>query len=554
MTQGAEVTTGSIDARELLARDIQQLGQRLVAEVGQLDLNKIIENLTPEQIGLLRYASDVLIRVANHAETAQVIAAAADTVALRGLPTQHEAEEPSLDIPTAEEVMEESVLTEQDEEAIAAPLSKEAGAENPEAPKQPPVNLVKLVVYARQKGWFKMEDLRRDIPEIAALSANDYLAFKQSFGDLRRMILTELRESGENAKWLEDGRNRGKKYYLAEIVGKDAPAQESDPVAEPASKHTKAPKPAKAATEVAQTSELAEAAEDIAFADEMEILSEPYWNEEDRVSLLDLLEGKIDQGDEAARFHIKQLLACFAPHRGDGEILDRVEWDTLNYLTGYRFSQQGLKVLSWSMLRVRMHQPYEQVGKTQEQVFASAFGKLLRRAANEYAAGWYPKIKEELTEKSESESLVAPSAKEVVTEEASEDGRPRQLLEKIVRLNRITPAHVAPLEAHLVGKEGPKAEQTRLAQQGLTILARMLSETEFRNRRSYAASGGNQKGDLTTNEKRVMRWLVGDSATGIAPEPFARLVKSDKIRQLGITPETLPTVIRKALAKIAKDA
>lgn len=573
MTQGAEVIAGSTDAGELLVQDIQQLGQRLVAEAARLDLNKIIESLSPEQIALLRYASDVLLRTAECAEALQSPLPTKEAVALHSIPAARRAENSvAADaIPEARHAERRASSSAQvvSDRPVSTPQEKPGDSEAPIQPtgaalvkdllKDKTFDCTRLTAEQGEQFIEAVISIKTNAPRVSRptlpvqyerlrlkMSGKSYPEIAELTGATSSAVVQGISGIIQSVHRLRGGSPAELRVLLEAITG-------NQPAAEPELLTEAAPNTAIGTTpDVPIEEDLVAAEQAPAFSEDMEALCEPYWSEEDRTSLLGLLDGSIGQGDEAARFHIRQLLACFAPHQGDGEVLDRIEWDALNYLTGYRFNQQGQKILSWSMLRVRMHQSYELAGKTQEEVFAAGFGKLIRRAAKEYAGGWYPLDKPEEKEP----VVIARPVTEARTdvEELPEDARLHQLLEKIVHLGRISPLHVSPLEAHLTGNGELKQGDARLAQQGLAILSQMLREADLKSRGNYYGGSSRKKGGLTTTELRVMGWLAGNKTTGLAAEPYARLVKSEKVRQLGIAPEALPKVIRKAIAKIVKDA
>lgn len=74
-----------------------------------------------------------------------------------------------------------------------------------------------IIKYAKSKGPFRMEELRRDVPSVAALSDEEYAEFKLSFGAIRADVLTGLRSQGTKAQWAIEGRRRGQKYDL--VIG-----------------------------------------------------------------------------------------------------------------------------------------------------------------------------------------------------------------------------------------------------------------------------------------------------------------------------------------------
>jgi hypothetical protein len=71
-----------------------------------------------------------------------------------------------------------------------------------------------VMTYASQAGAFRLEAIRRAVPEIAALSDEDYKTFRLEFRRIREQIIQALAAEGTTAHWVESGQTRGRTYQL----------------------------------------------------------------------------------------------------------------------------------------------------------------------------------------------------------------------------------------------------------------------------------------------------------------------------------------------------
>lgn len=72
-----------------------------------------------------------------------------------------------------------------------------------------------VTLYALQNGAFRIEEMHGRLPELQALSEDDYWKFKDYFPRLRDVIVERFAaEEGIRAEWTRTGRSRGVRYRL----------------------------------------------------------------------------------------------------------------------------------------------------------------------------------------------------------------------------------------------------------------------------------------------------------------------------------------------------
>lgn len=71
-----------------------------------------------------------------------------------------------------------------------------------------------ILEYAKNNPDFRLEVMRKSIPEIASLTDAEYSNIKKDFADIRESIVVKLMELGVNATWEVKGKTRGTKYNL----------------------------------------------------------------------------------------------------------------------------------------------------------------------------------------------------------------------------------------------------------------------------------------------------------------------------------------------------
>lgn len=71
-----------------------------------------------------------------------------------------------------------------------------------------------ILEYARGRGFFRTEEMHRELPEVNNLSEEEYASFKKEFATIRQKIIEYLKAAGKTAYWRETGRARGTKYLL----------------------------------------------------------------------------------------------------------------------------------------------------------------------------------------------------------------------------------------------------------------------------------------------------------------------------------------------------
>lgn len=75
--------------------------------------------------------------------------------------------------------------------------------------------------YALMHEYFRIEDMHRDVPILAAMTKAEYVRFKEDFLDIRNKITQLLGASDVEGVWAEIGRTRGKKYGLVIESGRE---------------------------------------------------------------------------------------------------------------------------------------------------------------------------------------------------------------------------------------------------------------------------------------------------------------------------------------------
>jgi hypothetical protein len=168
----------------------------------------------------------------------------------------------------------------------------------------------------------------------------------------------------------------------------EIPSEEA--TAEPQAAIPVAPVEHGAATEVTQS----KPENDLAWHQRIEDLVSLVWHPEDVSGLMKLLHNEGGNDVDQARHHLQALLASFVPLRPaggtrDATILLPVEWDTINHISGYNL-QQTERPGQPRYMSARLGKAYSKHHTSFEESFENALTTLLQKAAQDYAAGWYP--------------------------------------------------------------------------------------------------------------------------------------------------------------------
>lgn len=297
------------------------------------------------------------------------------------------------------------------------------------------------------------------------------------------------------------------------------------------------------------TKEMLESEAEIKVA--IQELCVPYWNSTDLLSLaLVLSEDKLSDNSMAARAHLSGLLASYCPVRGDGEILDRVEWDTLSLISGYDVPNgEVIKAIPFAERLVQMKHHNDAL-RALPSIY-SALQKLIKRAAPQYQEGWYPFAKS-----TDNPSAPIPAAIPRQAERKRDEVQIelQEVVQKIVRGMNFSSVHIEQICGHL-GATGqivitPKILQTAL----IAMRGRAQSAIKHsRSKQHYRSADVSARDFIMPQDEWILKYLLGDPDNGRHPRAFKELIAdANGMRTIGATPEDIPQRITTALQKVAR--
>lgn len=253
-----------------------------------------------------------------------------------------------------------------------------------------------------------------------------------------------------------------------------------------------------------------------------------YWDDAQLKSLLALLDNRQSDEVQPVRAVIGDLMSKFARFQPGttNELagLTRVEWITLNYLSGFRL-RDSEKTLSFEQVRAHMGSRYEDEDTSLEEVFHTGLQKLLECAKSEPTNNLDLDQAAVLGRRAIAGPLLLDTLPLAVVIEAPSDAAEStaittEILTEILQGWMIKPSQLQLLAGHLEG------QQIDTASEDYQIAARMLRTVmvETFNRVGERVSNGSARSAFEKRDSELLRMIIGDSMTSRPPRSLQSIV------------------------------